>query len=171
MFSTMHLFTSCPLFHSLFFFAHTRVYFFFFSFLLVRKWEDIIVSFFLEFSRRFQVVFIITSIPFMLNLGLFQWFQKHRFYLKKEKVILQPNTSQILQTCTQIIDYENKIYLIYFISIIFIVKPLENVFSTNHWIFFFLFCIVLPKKGIYNEHTSTSFVIDCANNIITAASF
>lgn len=108
----------------------------------------------------------------MLKLGLFQCFQKHRFYLKKEKVILQPNTSQILQTCTQIIDYENKIYLIYFISIIFIVKPLENVlFFQQITGFFFLFCIVLPKKGIYNEHTSTSFVIDCANNIITAASF
>lgn len=150
----MHLFTSRPLFHSLFFFfAHTRVYFFFFSFLLVRKWEDIIVSFFLEFSKRFQVVFIITSIPFMLKLGLFQCFQKHRFYLKKEKVILQPNTSQILQTCTQIIDYENKIYLIYFISIIFIVKPLENVFSTNHWIFFFYFVLFYQRREyIMNTH-------------------
>lgn len=104
----------------------------------------------------------------MLKLGLFQCFQKHRFYLKKEKVTLQPNTSQILQTCTQIIDYENKIYLIYFISIIFIVKPLENVFSTNHWISFFSILYCFTKEGIYNEHTSTSFVIDCANNIITA---
>jgi len=62
----------------------------------------------------------------MFHLGLFQCFWQHDIYLKKKKVILQPNTSQILQTCTQIIDYENKIYLIYFISIIFIVKPLEN---------------------------------------------
>jgi len=62
----------------------------------------------------------------MFHLGLFQCFWQHDIYLKKKKVILQPNTSQILQTCTQIIDYENKIYLIYLISIIFIVKPLEN---------------------------------------------
>lgn len=34
----------------------------------------------------------------------------------------------------------------------------------NHWIFsFFLFCIVIPKKGIFYESTSTSFVRDCAN--------
>lgn len=163
----VHLSSFIPFsFLILFFCSHSRlVYFFFFSFLLVRKWEDIIVSFFLEFSRRFQV-FIITFILFLScwNLGCFSAFRNITFFL------LQPNTSQILQTCTQIIDYENKIYLIYFISMIFIVKPLENIFSTNHWIFFLL-CIVLPKKGIYNEHTSTSFVIDCANNIITAASF
>lgn len=29
--------------------------------------------------------------------------------------------------------------------------------------FFFIFCMIIPKKGIFYWHTSTSFVIDCAN--------
>lgn len=52
----------------------------------------------------------------------------------------------------------------------FIVQPLENLCftSTDHWIFFFyccfIFCMVIPKKGIFYWHTSTSCVIDCSNN-------
>lgn len=46
----------------------------------------------------------------------------------------------------------------------FIVKPLENqCLCFNNSLDFFIFCIVLPKKGIFYEHTSTSFVIDGAN--------
>jgi len=50
-------FTSRPLFRSPFVFC-SLFHFFFFSFLLIRKWEDFIVSFYLEFSRKLRVVFI-----------------------------------------------------------------------------------------------------------------
>lgn len=64
------------------------------------------------------------SLAFVSNLGLLS--ATSLLFNEEKKVMLQPNTSQILQTCTRMIDYENKIYLIYFISLIFIVKPLEK---------------------------------------------
>lgn len=66
---------------------------------------------------------------------------------------IQTDTSQ---SCTYIIDYEYK-YTSYFTSILFIVKPLErkiNIFvSTDHWIFFLIFCIVIPRREYFiNRH-------------------
>lgn len=140
-------FTSRPLFHSPFFLLTLFSYLFSVGKEMGGHYRVI----FLEFSR--QVVFIISSVLFLScwNLGCFSAFSNIAFYLKK-KVILQPDTSQILRTCTQIIDYENKIYLIYFISIIFIVKPLENVFSTNHWILFSILYCFTKEGNIWWTH-------------------
>lgn len=69
------------------------------------------------------------------------------------------------KVCTYIIDYEYK-YTSCF-TLLFIVKPLErkSIFlfqQITGFFFHILYCYI--KKGIFYYQTSTSFVLDCANN-------
>lgn len=102
--------------------------------------------------------------------SMFIYFHFHIYiyiniYKPQKLFCIQPDTSQIYLYIHYNRLWKQDIPHL-FCFFLFFVKPLENqcfCFNRSLDFFFFLFCIVIPKKGIYYEHTSTSFLIDCAN--------